>query len=46
LTSLGAPIARERHYGGIARDALAIFRADAHARALADVIAFCISRTN
>ena len=45
-SAIEATLARARHYGEIARDALAIFRADAHARALTDVIAFCISRTN
>ena len=37
---------RARHYGAIARDALAIFRADRHTRALTDAIAFCIGRAN
>ena len=37
---------RPRHYGAIARDALAIFRADRHTRALTDAIAFCIGRAN
>lgn len=37
---------RARHYGAVARDALAIFRPDAHTRALADAIGFCISRAN
>ena len=45
-SAIEATLERARHYGAIARDALAIFRADAHARALADVIGFCISRTN
>ena len=35
-----------RHYGAIARDALAIFRKDSHVSALADVIGFCISRAS
>ena len=37
---------RARHYGAIARDALAIFRADRHTRALTDTIAFCIGRAS
>jgi octaprenyl-diphosphate synthase len=37
---------RARHYGAIARDALAIFRADRQTRALTDAIAFCIGRVN
>ena len=37
---------RARHYGAIARDALAIFRADRHTRALTDAIAFCIGRAS
>jgi len=45
-SAIEATLERARHYGEIARDALAIFRADAHARALTDVIGFCISRTN
>ena len=45
-SAIEATLERARHYGAIARDALAIFRADAHARALTDVIGFCISRTN
>jgi octaprenyl-diphosphate synthase len=45
-SAIEATFERARHYGAIARDALAIFRADKHARALADVIGFCISRTN
>jgi octaprenyl-diphosphate synthase len=37
---------RARHYGAIARDALAIFRVDRHTRALSDAIAFCIGRVS
>jgi octaprenyl-diphosphate synthase len=37
---------RARHYGAIARDALAIFRVDRHTRALSDAIAFCIGRAS
>jgi octaprenyl-diphosphate synthase len=43
-SAIEATLERARHYGAIARDALAIFRPDAHTRALADVIGFCISR--
>ena len=44
--AIEATLERARHYGAIARDALAIFPAEIHARALADVIDFCISRAN
>ena len=44
--AIEATLERARHYGAIARDALAIFRSDAQARALADVIGFCINRVN
>jgi octaprenyl-diphosphate synthase len=44
--AIEATLERARHYGAIARDALAIFPADANARALADVIGFCVSRAN
>lgn len=37
-------IARARHYGAIARDALAIFPASKHRAALEEAIEFCISR--
>jgi len=37
---------RARHYGAIARDALAIFRGDRYTRALTDAIAFCIGRAS
>jgi octaprenyl-diphosphate synthase len=45
-SAIEATMERARHYGAIARDALAIFRADAHTRALTDVIGFCISRVH
>jgi octaprenyl-diphosphate synthase len=44
--AIEATLERARHYGAIARDALAIFPAQPNARALADVIGFCISRAN
>ena len=44
--AIEATLERAGHYGAIARDALAIFPGDANARALADVIGFCISRAN
>ena len=44
--AIEATLERARHYGAIARDALAIFRADRTPRALTDVIGFCISRAN
>ena len=44
--AIEATLERAGHYGAIARDALAIFPADATARALTDVIGFCISRAN
>ena len=45
-SAIEATLERARHYGAIARDALAIFPEDANTRALADVIGFCISRAN
>jgi octaprenyl-diphosphate synthase len=45
-SAIEATLERASHYGAIARDALAIFRSDAHARALTDVIAFCIGRAS
>ncbi|MEZ5774265.1 MAG: polyprenyl synthetase family protein [Hyphomicrobiaceae bacterium] len=39
-------IERARHYGSIARDAMAIFPESAHKSALVDVIDFCISRAH
>ena len=44
--AIEATLERARHYGAIARDALAIFPAQPSARALNDVIDFCISRAN
>jgi octaprenyl-diphosphate synthase len=44
--AIEATVERARHYGAIARDALAIFRADAPTRALTEVIGFCISRAS
>jgi len=38
-------IARARHYGAIAKDALAIFPENAYSTALLDLVDFCISRT-
>jgi octaprenyl-diphosphate synthase len=37
---------RARHYGSIARDALAIFPDEPYKNALLDVVAFCVSRTH
>jgi octaprenyl-diphosphate synthase len=45
-SAIEATLERARHYGAIARDALAIFPDDKHARALADVIGFCVRRAN
>jgi octaprenyl-diphosphate synthase len=45
-SAIEATLERARHYGAIARDALAIFPADAPARALRDLIGFCVSRAN
>ncbi len=39
-------VERARHYGAIARDALAIFPASAHKSALLQTIEFCISRAH
>lgn len=39
-------IARARHYGAIARDALAIFPDSDYKKALLDAVTFCISRTH
>jgi len=39
-------IERARHYGGIARDALAPFPEGDHKQALLDVVEFCISRVH
>ena len=45
-SAIDATLERARHYGAIARDALAIFPAGPTARALADAIGFCIDRAN
>jgi octaprenyl-diphosphate synthase len=39
-------IERARHYGAIARDALAIFPENRHKSALLDVVAFCVNRVH
>ena len=39
-------IERARHYGAMARDALALFPASDHKQALLDVVDFCIRRAN
>jgi octaprenyl-diphosphate synthase len=39
-------VERARHYGDIARDALAIFPASPHKSALLEAIEFCISRVH
>jgi octaprenyl-diphosphate synthase len=39
-------IERARHYGAIARDALAIFPESRHKSALLDVVAFCVNRVH
>jgi len=44
--AIEATLERVRDYGPLARAPLAIFPAEIHARALADVIDFCISRAN
>ncbi len=44
--SIGDTIARARHFGEIARDALAPLEKTAHKQALLDVIDFCISRVS
>ena len=44
--AIEATLERARHYGGIARDALAIFPSGIHTRALGDVIGFCVSRSS
>ncbi|MEQ1710685.1 MAG: polyprenyl synthetase family protein, partial [Hyphomicrobium sp.] len=42
--AIEATLERARSYGGIARDALGVFRASSEKSALDDVITFCISR--
>ena len=39
-------IERARHYGAMAKDALALFADSPMKRALADVVDFCISRAH
>ena len=45
-SALEATLERARHYGAIARDALAIFPDEPPTRALAGVIGFCINRAS
>ena len=45
-SAIEATLERARHYGEIARDALAIFPSGTHTHALANVIGFCVSRTS
>ena len=45
-SAIEATVERARHYGQIARDALAIFPGGQHTRALTDVIDFCVSRVS
>jgi len=42
--ALADTIARARHYGAIAKDALAIFPEDEYRMALTDIVDFCINR--
>jgi octaprenyl-diphosphate synthase len=44
--AIDATLERARHYGAIARDALAIFKSDRHTRALTDLISFCVNRVS
>jgi octaprenyl-diphosphate synthase len=44
--AIEATLERARHYGSIARDALAIFPDNEPKRALIDVVGFCISRAH
>jgi octaprenyl-diphosphate synthase len=44
--AIEATLERARSYGGIARDALAIFRDSVEKSAMQDVIAFCIARAH
>jgi len=44
--ALDDTIARARHYGAIARDALALFPASAMKRALEEAVEFCIARSH
>jgi octaprenyl-diphosphate synthase len=45
-SAIEATLERARHYGAIARDALAIFPDQPPARALAGVIGFCVNRAS
>jgi octaprenyl-diphosphate synthase len=45
-SAIEATLERARHYGAIARDALAIFPDGPPTRALAGVIGFCVNRAN
>ena len=42
--AIGDTVERARHYGDIARDALAIFPASDHKRALLEAVDFCVSQ--
>lgn len=44
--ALADTIARAKHFGAIAHDALGPFKSSAHKNALLDVVEFCISRVN
>jgi len=44
--ALETTVERARHYGAMARDALALFPASEHKTALLDVVDFCVSRTH
>ena len=43
-TAIADTVERARHYGAIARDALAIFPDSAHKSALAEAVDFCVAR--
>jgi octaprenyl-diphosphate synthase len=44
--AIEATVERARHYGAIARDALAIFPDTPPRKALADVVSFCVNRVH
>ena len=44
--ALEATVERARHYGAMARDALALFPHSLHKSALLDVVDFCVARTH
>ena len=44
--ALEATVERARHYGAMARDALALFPSSHHKSALLDVVDFCVARTH